>query len=471
MTATEIAHGAFLAELRAALPADSLLTERAARRRFLRDNSWLSPVLAEHFGERREAVLAGGVAVASPATEDELRTVLATAVRHRVPVTPRGRGTSNFGGSFPLDGGILLDLTRLDAILAISDTSVTAQAGAIVGTLASAAQGRGRELTVMTTTYAGATLGGWIAGGHVGIGSGLHGTVWDGNVLSVRLLTAEDPPRELTLDGDELLPVLHAAGTTGVIVEATLPLVPRGDWCEAVVAFPTFGEASQFVVDLAHERDLRARVATAVDGQMVAGLTPLRDAVAPGESAALLVIDAPQKQAVNALAVTHGGRYVAWDSPERHRVPVEAMVYGHRLLWNKRQAPDAAFLHVYLAPGRELQQLDALDRRFGEAVWRELKFVRSAYLRALRGMPPDDDLVAACVLALLPGERRFIDEVIAYCDANAIGYLNPHTFVLEESGLFADFDRLLAFKARVDPAGLLNPGKLGRHFFVGEASA
>jgi hypothetical protein len=146
------------------------------------------------------------------------------------------------------------------------------------------------------------------------------------------------------------------------------------------------------------------------------------------------------------------------------------MVYGHRLLWNKRQAPDAAFLHVYLAPGRELQQLDALERRFGEAVWRELKFVRSAYLRALRGLPPDDDLVAACVLALLPGERRFIDEVIAWCEANAIGYLNPHTFVLEESGLFADFDRLVAFKARVDPAGLLNPGKLGRHFFVGEAS-
>lgn len=462
---------AFLRDLQASLTPDALLTERDATRRFLRDNSWLSPVLAEHFDEHREQVLEDVAAVASPRDLGELRSAIAVAVRHGVPITPRGRGTSNFGQSIPLHGGMLLDLTRLDRIVEVSGNAIRAEAGAIVGSLVAAARTQGSELTVMTTTYAGATVGGWIAGGHVGIGSGLYGTVWDGNVLGVRLLTAEDPLRELSLAGDELLPVLHAAGTTGVIFEATLPLVVRRDWLDAVVFFPTFEAAARYVRDLAQDPTLGVRAATAVEAAMVDGFTSLRVAVRRGESAALLIVDASDLAETRERAEANDGRYIAWSESGERRVPVEAMVYGHRLLWNKKQAPDAAFLHVYLAPGEELQQLAALHDRFADRVWRELKFVRSRYLRALRGFPPDDDLVAACVLALVPGDRAFIDEAMAFCDASGIGYLNPHTFVLEESGLFADFAKVVEFKRRVDPQGLLNPGKIGRAFFAAAGAA
>jgi FAD/FMN-containing dehydrogenase len=71
----------------------------------------------------------------------------------------------------------------------------------------------------------------------------------------------------------------------------------------------------------------------------------------------------------------------------------------------------------------------------------------------------------------VPGDRAFIDEVMGFCEASGIGYLNPHTFVLEESGLFADFDRIVAFKRTVDPAGLLNPGKIGQAFFAPASAA
>jgi FAD/FMN-containing dehydrogenase len=463
--------GTFLRDLTAALRSGSLLTERAATRRFVRDNSWLSPVLAEHFVERRKQVLEDVAAVVSPRDIGELRAAIGIAARHGVPITPRGRGTSNFGQSIPLHGGMLLDLTRLDRILELDSRHIRAEAGAIVGTLAETASRAGSELTVMTTTYAGATVGGWIAGGHVGIGSGQYGTVWDGNVVAVRMLTAEDPPRELTLEGDELIPVLHAAGTTGVIVEATLPLVPLRNWQDGVVAFPTFEAAASYVGELARDGAPRVRAATAVDATMAASLRPIRTAVQPGESAALLIVDAGDVDLARQLAKRRGGRYVAWSNADVRSVPVEAMVFGHRLLWNKKQAPDAAFLHVYLVPGRELHQLAALDERFGERIWRELKFVRSPYLRRLRGFSTEDDLIAACVLALVPGERAFIDEAISFCEASGIGYLNPHTFVLEESGLFANFDRVVAFKRAVDPHGLLNPGKIGQAFYAAPGTA
>ena len=53
------------------------------------------------------------------------------------------------------------------------------------------AQAHGSEIPILTTTYATSTLAGWIAGGHVGLGSSSHGAVWDGIVRRVTLMTVE----------------------------------------------------------------------------------------------------------------------------------------------------------------------------------------------------------------------------------------------------------------------------------------
>ena len=52
-----------------------------------------------------------------------------------------------------------------------------------------------------------------------------------------------------------------------------------------------------------------------------------------------------------------------------------------------------------------------------------------------------------------------------FCDLIAVGYQNPHTFSVAESGLFPDMAPILAFARKVDPYGLLNPGKLHGSFF------
>ena len=466
---------AFVDALVQAVGSDAVTTDPVEIDKFLKDNSWLSPILTDYFGRQRaEAGGLPGVEVAvSPRNVGQLRDAIALAVRHGVPITPRGAGTSNFGQSIPLSGGMLLDLTHLNRLLEVTDTSVTAEAGALVGDLESAARAAGKELTLLTTTYSTATIGGWVAGGHVGIGTSAYGAIWDGNVLAVKLLTAEDPPRELYLDGDDLFPALHTAGTVGVLTEVTMPVVPAREWLEAVVAFDRFDAAAEYTVALSRESPLAQRVTAAEEAPMPLGFTPLRQFFAEGQAGVLLMIDQAEAPRFERLAGEHGGAWHLWKAPgDTRRLSLNYMVYGHRMLWNKRLAPDAAFLHVYFAPGQELAQLQALRDHFGERVWRELKYMRSGYLRSLRGLPPEG-LLPAGVLALVPGERAFVDAVMAYCDTIGVTYLNPHTFVLEESGLFADFERIVAFKRQTDPKGLLNPGKLGDRFYVsskGESS-
>src|SRR6266571_7921631 len=166
-----------------------VLVEPSAQQRFLRDFSWYSPVLADAFVDTRID------AVVQPATLEELEAVVAIGVQRRVPITVRGAGTGNYGQSVPLHGGILVDMRRLNRIVAISDDEIDVEAGAVWEAVEVAARQRGRELRIMPTTYHIATVAGFLAGGSGGLGAVTYGRTWDGNFLSVDVLTAEDPPR------------------------------------------------------------------------------------------------------------------------------------------------------------------------------------------------------------------------------------------------------------------------------------
>ena len=143
-----------------------------------RDHYWYSPRLKAEL-EHVTAQL-----VVMPRTQDEVRTILAAAFRHRVPVTPRGAGTGNYGQAMPLSGGAILDLTGLDRIVSITRDSVRAEAGIIIEKLDEATRDAvGGEMRFHPSTYRMATLGGFIAGGSGGVGSirwgGLRaGTAW-----------------------------------------------------------------------------------------------------------------------------------------------------------------------------------------------------------------------------------------------------------------------------------------------------
>ncbi|MSQ52145.1 MAG: FAD-binding oxidoreductase [Betaproteobacteria bacterium] len=449
----------------------AVLRDTKAIRRFLRDNSWLSPILSEHFnqGGGEGAPVIDADMVVTPENVEQLRDIIALAVRHNSPIVVRGGGTTNFGQSIPLEGGVIIDSRKLNRVLEITDTTITAEAGAFQADVDARARERSREMKVVVTTQATATVAGWVGGGHVGLGGTTYGTIWDGNVLGVKLLTAEDPPREISLRGDEVALVIRTSGTTGVITEVTFPLVPACRWLEAVVVFDGFGDACKYVDQLSARREIVVRAAAAQEAPLPTSFTPITKLFSPSQAVVVLIVDAAHQAACENLAAGLGGIFHRWQiTGEDNRLPMAFLSYGHRMLWVKKIAPNAGFLNCYLSPDRYREQFDALKREFGDGLLLEHKLIISPWVSRLRGLP-GDTIIPAPLITVVQGDRAHVEAVMKFCDTIGVGYQNPHTFSIAESGMFPDFQPIVDFAHRVDPKGLLNPGKLHGTFFASPA--
>lgn len=211
----------------------------------------LAPLTCDIHGEG--APLAAAVA---PANVDELQAVLRLAARHAVAVLPRGGGSSYTRGYLAdAPGALLLDLRRLDRILAIDETDafVTVEAGVTWTTLDAALAERGWRAR-FRGPFSGtvATVGGALAQQAISHGTGAHGMAGD-NVLALDVVLADG---SLLRTGSAAVtghPFLRHAGpdlsglfiggcgTLGVIARATLPIQRRpAAWAGLSVAFDRF---------------------------------------------------------------------------------------------------------------------------------------------------------------------------------------------------------------------------------------
>src|SRR5262245_1455799 len=235
------ASGSPLAAFRSEMDGVAQTTDERELRVKSHDFHWYSPLLAEKFSDCRAEV------VVTPRSEAELLRIAGAAARHRLPVTLRGGGTGNYGQSVPLRGGVLLDMTGLDAITSVASGVMRVQAGARIMSALEAAQKTGQQLMMYPSTMRVATIGGFIAGGFAGIGSVRHGILREsGFIRSIRVVTIEETPRVLTLVGAEADKILHAWGTNGIILEVELALVPREEWIDCIALFPSYADVMRF---------------------------------------------------------------------------------------------------------------------------------------------------------------------------------------------------------------------------------
>jgi FAD/FMN-containing dehydrogenase len=72
-------------------------------------------------------------AVVQPETEQELVELLRWAAQNRVPLTPRGKASSGYGGVLPVKNGVVVDFYRMNRIIKTDPgaQTVTMQAGVI----------------------------------------------------------------------------------------------------------------------------------------------------------------------------------------------------------------------------------------------------------------------------------------------------------------------------------------------------
>ena len=169
--------------------------------------------------------------IVHPGSAEEIARVLQIANTYRVPVVTWGGGSGTQGGAFPIFGGIVLDVKRLDKIMDISEQSltVTAQAGVIGEVLEYTLNERGLTMPNYAASANCATLGGYIAARGSGVISTKYGKVED-LVMSMQVVLADGtiirtPPVPKHASGPDYAGLfVGSEGTFGVITEATFQI-------------------------------------------------------------------------------------------------------------------------------------------------------------------------------------------------------------------------------------------------------
>ena len=429
-------------------PGASVLTDPAAVERLSKDFYWYSPVL-----ERQLKSFHGDIVV-QPENVSQIEAVLRFAYARDLPVTARGAGTGNYGQAIPLRGGIILDLAKMDRILEIEPAGIVrAEPGARLGAIESAARQVGWELRCYPSTYVKASIGGFLAGGSGGIGSVRHGGLRDrGTVASVDIITMEAEPRRLTLDGPDVLEVLHAYGTNGILVECQLALAPKTSWAQLAAAFPTWDECYDFSESIAFDDAYVKRLATPLEWPIPSFFAPIKKLVRDGRSIVFFEIEDSQLDTLRAAAEAAGGE-VTFAQPyaEPRKGPqLSDYTWNHTTLWAIKSDPAWTYLQGGFSPQDARAQFRQLKEKFPNEFYFHIEFAKWGGGPVVPGSIP---------LVRFTTEER-LQEIIDTCRAIGVTISNPHVYTVEDGGRCVADPVQTGAKHRYDPRGLLNPGKL-----------
>ena len=174
------------------------------------------------------------LAVALPTTTAEVAAVLRVCHEGRVPVVPRGAGTSLAGGSMPTADAVVLGLARMNAVLEVDygDRLIRVQAGRTNLSVSGAVDEAGFFYAPDPSSQLACAIG-----GNIGMNSGgahcLKYGVTTNNLLGVTVVLMDGAVVELggpmgEAPGLDLLGVVCGAeGQLGVVTEAVLRILPK----------------------------------------------------------------------------------------------------------------------------------------------------------------------------------------------------------------------------------------------------
>ena len=411
------------------------------------DFHWYSPILTPQLQSCRADI------VVQPRSEQEIGTVAAAAARRRVPVTVRGGGTGNYGQSVPLKGGIVLDMTRYNNVTAVNPGSIRVQGGALIHSALEAALATGQQLMMYPSTMKSATIGGYLGGGFAGIGSVRHGIIRDsGMIQSLKIMTLEENPRSLTLSGDDVGFVFHAWGTTGIILEAQLKLVAAERWIDCIATFPAYGDVIAFG-NAAFASDLDIFLLSAVERRFAPFYKRLNAYFDGSRHAMFSMVKDGDVDRFFALAGRFNGqRSMAVSDTESAAANLRRIhetAFNHTTLMALQVEPHWTYLQVVMPNPFEPGLVEEQMRRFGDEVLMHHEYTREKGRCRIGGLP----------LIRYTTEHR-LNEIMRSFEGDGCVLNNPHIFKLEDGGRFDPEGRKMAFRAQVDPYGLMNPGKL-----------
>lgn len=409
-------------------------------------------------------------AVLRPGTVAEVAAVVDSARRHGVALIPQGGNTGLVGGATPVDGEVVVDLRRLDAVTDVDPVGgqLTAGAGATIAAVQASARSAGWAYGVDWAARDTATIGGSVATDAGGLRFVRHGStrrqlLGVEAVLGTGSVIRHLPLVEKDTTGYDLAALLCGSeGTLGLVTAARLHLVaPPGPLATALVGFATTAQA---VVAASTLRRALPGL-EAVELMLEAGLGLVREATglaAPlaTDAPVMLLVeasapDAPETVLADAVAALVGvvAAAVAVDGPRRAQ------------LWRYREDHTASIsrlgpphkFDVTLPAGELAAFIDAVPALVASVVpdARTWCFGHAADGNVhvnVTGLVADDERVAEVVLSQVAELGGSISA------EHGIGRAKRRWLHLARSP--ADLAAMRAVKAALDPAGICNPSVL-----------
>ena len=429
----------------------------------------------EHHGrdESPYPTMAPDAVVFAQSTE-EVATAARLCNQYQVPLIAYGAGSSLEGHFLALHGGIVIDVSGMNRVLAVhpEDLTVTVQAGVTRRQLNEEIRDTGLFFPI--DPGADASLGGMSATRASGTNAVRYGTMRD-NVVSLTVVTADGRivrtarrARKSSAGYDLTRLFVGSEGTLGIITEVTVKLYPQPEAVSAAICnFPTVDDAVRSVIEIIQMGVPVARVEL-MDAAGVKAVN--RHSNLTLRESPLLLFEfhgspagvQEQAQTVQAITAEHNGQDFEWAVRPEDRTR----------LWTARH--NAYFAGLQLRPGCRASTTDVCVpiSRLAECIASTNQDLATASFPSLvighvgdgnfhvqMLLDPDDPREFEEAEAI---NRRLVQRALAM-DGTCTGEhgvgLHKMQFMEQEHG--ADGVQVMrALKHALDPNNILNPGKI-----------
>jgi D-lactate dehydrogenase (cytochrome) len=453
-----MATSAFISTLAELVGPGRVSTARPHLEAAARDESALPPCLPD--------------VVVWPETTEHVAAVVSRAAAAGVPVTARGAGSSLEGNPIPVRAGVVLDLTRMNRVLAVrrDDLQADVQPGVVYDALNRALRSAG---LVFPPSPGGsgdvATIGGMVANN----ASGIYAVKYGGtraHVLGATVVTGTGAVVRLgtrcrkSSSGYHLIGLLVGSeGTLAVATEITLGLagLPPSRrtgafvFQEETAAVRAVADLVRFGVDVAAVEFLDRRTVGALNAFRAYELAELPSLFVEVHGSKAVV--AETWEAAAAICAGAGGQPISLPGG---RDPWEVRHFVTRAIQARR--PGAKIVRTDLAfPISALPALVADAYRLAAAHDVTLHTFGHAGIGILHALILGDPLDPVQWTAAQAVREALVHAALSYGGSvsgeHGIGIGN-RPYLLKEHGPAVDLMRQI--KAVFDPAGILNPGKI-----------
>ncbi len=414
--------------------------------------------------------------VVQPVSEEELVQIVKWAGEEKIPVTPRAKASSGYGGVIPLKKGVVVDFYYLKNIVSIDkkNLTVTVEAGITWEKLDEKLKKEGLTLRLYPTSYPSSTAGGWLAQGGAGIGSYQYGYYAD-NVISARVVLPSGEIKEFS--GDDLVLISEAEGTTGFISQVTLKVMPLEKLDIISIACPDPHDLQKVLDDIV-QADLPIWAMMFINPRMaeMKNRAPLREHQGhPVEKRVILPASYILTMAVREKdSSTVRAKLVDFLKPCQAEFLPDSIAHHEwenrfKLMVVKRLGPS-------LVPSEIIVPLDSLGDVMTEIEQKVDQPVVKEGVIIKEGRDGRPEIV---ILGFIPADqRKFSYNFVFGLVMTIIKIAEKYGGRCYSTGMYftgkaADIlgkdkvKRLKKFKREVDPRGLLNPGKVVNNGLLG----